>query len=1104
MGTDPRIQWNVANPYGIWMTSQGAWEAGHADYDMDQWNAGHMNDMLIFPDGSLVAAADAGGVWRINSAYGAFCLSDEWPHKGFSSLAFGPDGAEHIYAAGEALWMTDWSKPLPLLNWFQIQSLPKQVPNVGSIYRMAILPSRILVIASDAGILWAKIPAVPADIYVWQAAQVNYTGNTSPGFFGVARGPAIPNPKSSFADSVIAGGAGRNNPRGLFHGAWNTSGVLQLEPSQVFSPPGVPADALISQTSWISVASCDRDPAVAYAFCSDDQPDPQPAGIFRSADGGATWTTCGFKLEGSNKKRTGVFEHQGAYTNCVAVSPADSDVVSFGMTRRYISVNQGATWFVPGYDLTTSDNALDDAHLHVDVHGIRFPAPGPYAGISPVAQQLYEATDGGIAAVQWGMGGWLIQSDFFDDNIHGNLELVVLESNSLVHYERHSNDPTGAWQRVGSVTDRATGRGSIIRSDYVDSEHEHFELVVLEGTDLVHYWRDHTVPGGAWNRGLTVTGSASSPGCLIQSSFGGGAHGNFEVVVLEGNNLNHYWHDNSNPTSPWQFGATISTEATGEACMIESSYSGWYGNFELVVLEGNNLVHYWRDNAAAGLPWHRGVTITSDATGPACLFQSDYGVAGTPANFELFVQEGPVIGHWFRDNSDPNLPWIRITSVLAAGDKASGPACVIQGDYGAGAHGNFELIVPEGGNLIHYWRDNTQSSTPWLKGVTVTHAAFNFKSRYNQNLATLECFRQSDPVTKTYGTLGVCAPLPSVVVCGLKDNGTVGCDSGSTPWFSIQGGDAAAACFPGVPPLAIVQATGRVLVSYSNDTSAPTSFYWDASQRQFAAYPQQPSGSGVIPLRNLKPGTPVDPTKGLLTPRMEAVTVPSYWLPNQYAGAVAAQGADVWGLFIGNTPDPDLPQPPMVWDYLGTVTGLDTTVSDPIRAIASVDGSSIFLGTDDGQLLLMNAATGKTQVIAGAPVPPRFRSIRGLTASPAVATAGEFWAIVEATDLLKGGPEVLHWDGKTLKALAALPAGTRSLVAIAIDPTTAPVTVFVASENQVLTTLDGGVTWLDASQGLPKTFAASDLRWTDDGNGARLYLSTFGRSVWVAMKRTNW
>jgi hypothetical protein len=49
----------------------------------------------------------------------------------------------------------------------------------------------------------------------------------------------------------------------------------------------------------------------------------------------------------------------------------------------------------------------------------------------------------------------------------------------------------------------------------------------------------------------------SGPGCIIQSDFSGGDHGNFEVVVLEGSELVHYWHDNSDVNLAWARGQVI-------------------------------------------------------------------------------------------------------------------------------------------------------------------------------------------------------------------------------------------------------------------------------------------------------------------------------------------------------------------------------------------------------------------------------------------------------------------------------------------------------------------------------------------------------------------
>jgi hypothetical protein len=83
-------------------------------------------------------------------------------------------------------------------------------------------------------------------------------------------------------------------------------------------------------------------------------------------------------------------------------------------------------------------------------------------------------------------------------------------------------------------------------------------------------------------------------------------------------------------------------------------------------------------------------------TGDPVLIQSTWGIKG---NFEVFVPQGNVIGHYFRDNDSPGFPW------HIAGDRL-GYACppkpcytprglsLIQSSYkGDGTHGNFEAVV---------------------------------------------------------------------------------------------------------------------------------------------------------------------------------------------------------------------------------------------------------------------------------------------------------------------------------------------------------------------------------------------------------------------------
>lgn len=112
------------------------------------------------------------------------------------------------------------------------------------------------------------------------------------------------------------------------------------------------------------------------------------------------------------------------------------------------------------------------------------------------------------------------------------------------------------------------------------------------------------------------------PCSLIQSDFSGGDHGNFEALVLEGSNLVHYFKVNTSVDTPWSRGPIVSTQATGPGCIIQSDYlSGSHGNFEAVVQEGSNLVHFFKINTSSDTPWQRGAVITSQATGPRPLFQ---------------------------------------------------------------------------------------------------------------------------------------------------------------------------------------------------------------------------------------------------------------------------------------------------------------------------------------------------------------------------------------------------------------------------------------------------------------------------------------------------
>ena len=97
-----------------------------------------------------------------------------------------------------------------------------------------------------------------------------------------------------------------------------------------------------------------------------------------------------------------------------------------------------------------------------------------------------------------------------------------------------------------------TAAGCFIQTDFVAGGKHNFELVAQEATNAVHYWRANDTSDTPWRKGDVISTHAIAPGCIVQSDFLSGGHGNLEAVVPEaGGALVHYWHDSGNPRSAW-------------------------------------------------------------------------------------------------------------------------------------------------------------------------------------------------------------------------------------------------------------------------------------------------------------------------------------------------------------------------------------------------------------------------------------------------------------------------------------------------------------------------------------------------------------------------
>src|SRR5258708_6319197 len=307
-----------------------------------------------------------------------------------------------------------------------------------------------------------------------------------------------------------------------------------------------------------------------------------------------------------------------------------------------------------------------------------------------------------------------------------------------------------------------TGTPTMIQGTF--GNQGNFEMLVPEGNRLVHYFRDNDAPGFPWHQGADVVafpklGSPKSTvmgASLLRSSFGPGnleavvwVHSTSETAVVGGgggatptDQLLHFFMDSS--TLKWSRFDELKVDGnpivgvTGTPTMIQGTF-GNQGNFEMLVPEGNRLVHYFRDNDAPGFPWHQGADVVAfpklgspkSTVMGASLLRSSFG----PGNLEAVVwvhstSETAVVGggggatptdqllHFFMDSS--TLKWSRFDELKVDGNPivgVTGTPTMIQGTFGN--QGNFEMLVPEGNRLVHYFRDNDAPGFPWHQGADV-------------------------------------------------------------------------------------------------------------------------------------------------------------------------------------------------------------------------------------------------------------------------------------------------------------------------------------------------------------------------------------------------
>jgi hypothetical protein len=402
-----------------------------------------------------------------------------------------------------------------------------------------------------------------------------------------------------------------------------------------------------------------------------------------------------------------VAEHGIADPDCYAWSPADElyaptadrsgRTVRIGRYQELGSLDDAKKWLDAVGPVITGMNAYDDfkAYRGPEVYHLSPNATGR-AGHYVLIVGFDDTRQCWIIRNSWG-SGWGVGGYGFVG--YGEANIDDLAKLGLVHT---NPDP---WSK------RRLHAGNIFESGN-GAEHRNFEMIRGDAPRVRQLWRDGSDPF-TWHAAATLDNPddfAAGAGCVGQPAATSTTYNrNFEIVYWELSGRLRYWSMNQT-VNAWHDGGQFGpTDCQGFPALMQSNY-GAPGNLEVIFRrKGGRLEHWWRDGAPA-FAWHDGGAITDGVkmSGPS-LVQANVGNRG---NFYVVcVTDWGTMQLWWRDN-DNGGTWMR--GEVFGGQVGETPVCMIQGEFGTTDEksiGNFELCVAVGGQVQHWWRDNSKLST---------------------------------------------------------------------------------------------------------------------------------------------------------------------------------------------------------------------------------------------------------------------------------------------------------------------------------------------------------------------------------------------------------
>jgi hypothetical protein len=366
-----------------------------------------------------------------------------------------------------------------------------------------------------------------------------------------------------------------------------------------------------------------------------------------------------------------------------------------------------------------------------------------------------------------------------------------------------------------------------------------------------------------------------------------------------------------------------------------------------------------------------------------------------------------------------------------------------------------------------------------------------FRSDYNRNLPTLQCYSNLNLTRQYYGSMDGSTKRPGLVATGLQDNGNVFCTlTPLEPWRHVDEGDGGWNAFLADDAYANNIKGEPVVVTTLPGPAVTTPF------------PAGALASYVVPIGS----PPQDDPGGLKGPVAEPVMRPRFkssdgWLML----ALASSGYTIYGLFSDGGA-----QPKYRFDCLGAVP-----LAEYVMALASFQGDRVFAGTSAGNIYSLDTAS---RTVANQPIKlpkpsastrmqggwiPRIVGFDDSRMFAALVSAVEAKIITLLPPLLNPLSQtyVLAFDGAGWSNSPSIGLPNEfiyAMLAVAVPQTRLEHGLLVATDGAVYVSRDDAQTWQPASAGLPRRPHCADLRFVSRAEGGTIYLSTYGRSLWTA------